>query len=149
LVTVACVPVAFGTAHEALFEFGLLARGQRVLVHAGAGGVGVAAIPLPPAAGAEGRTPAASAEKLGPLRGFGATHGINYKTSKFVEGVAQAIGPNAVDLVIDPVGGKTLQDSVFCLKYRGRIVNLGLAGREPMVFNPLSLYAKNGTLFGL
>jgi NADPH2:quinone reductase len=149
LVTIACVPVAFGTAHEALFELGQLTPGQRVLIHAGAGGVGLAAIQLARAAGAEVLTTASSDEKLARLREFGAAHGINYKTSKFVDGVAQAIGPNAVDLVIDPVGGKVLQDSALCLKYRGRIVNLGLAAREPMTFNPLSLYGKNGALLGV
>jgi NADPH2:quinone reductase len=149
LVTVACVPVAFGTAHEALFELGHLERGQRVLVHAGAGGVGLAAIQLAHAAGAEVLTTASSDDKLARLREFGASHGINYKTEPLVEAVARAVGPNAVDLVIDPVGGKTLQDSVGTLKYHGRIVNLGMAGRDPAPFNPLPLWARNGALIGM
>jgi NADPH2:quinone reductase len=149
LTTIACVPVAFGTAHEVLFELGHLARGQRVLVHAGAGGVGLAAIQLAAAAGAEVLTTASSDEKLARLREFGAAHGINYKTSKLADAVAQAVGPNAIDLVVDPVGGTTLQQSVACLKYRGRIVNLGMASREPMTFNPLSMYPKNATLIGM
>src|SRR5262249_9424792 len=72
LAQVACVPVAFGTAHEALFELGGLARGQRVLIHAGAGGVGLAAIQLAKGAGAEVITTASSDEKLARLREFGA-----------------------------------------------------------------------------
>ena len=131
LTAVACVPVAFGTAHEALFALGGLTAGQRVLVHAGAGGVGLAAIQLAKAAGAEVLTTASSDEKLARLREFGATHLINYKAGSFNDAITAAIGPNGVDLVIDPVGGKTLQESVGCLRYRGRIVvNLGMAGRD-------------------
>jgi NADPH2:quinone reductase len=149
LVQVACVPVAFGTAHEALFALGKLARGQRVLVHAGAGGVGLAAIQLAKAAGAEVLTTASSDEKLARLREFGAAHGINYKTGSFNDAITAALGPNGVDLVIDTVGGKTLQESIACLRYLGRIVNLGLAGRDPTPFNPLPLWGKNASLTGM
>ena len=149
LLSIACVPVAFGTAHEALFAFGHLAAGERVLVHAGAGGVGLAAIQLARAAGAEVVTTASSDEKLARLRDLGAAHGINYRTSGLVEGVTRAIGPDAVDLVVDTVGGKTLQESVQCLRYRGRIVNLGRAGRDLTPFQPRPLWQKNGTLVGL
>jgi NADPH2:quinone reductase len=149
LLTVACVPVAFGTAHEALFHLGALKKGERVLVHAGAGGVGLAAIQLARAAGAEVLTTASSDEKLARLREFGTAHGINYKTSKLEEAVAKAVGKDGVDLVIDPVGGKTLQDSVLCLRYRGRIVNLGVAGRDAATFNPFPLWGRNGSLIGM
>jgi NADPH2:quinone reductase len=149
LLAVACVPVAFGTAHEALFALGQVAKGQRVLVHAGGGGVGLAAIQLARAAGAEVLTTASSDDKLARLREFGASHGINYKTSPLNEAVTKAVGPNAIDLVIDTVGGKTLQDSIGCLNYKGKIVNLGLAGRDSVPFNPLPLWGKNATLIGM
>jgi NADPH2:quinone reductase len=149
LAAAACVPVAFGTAHEALFALGGLSKGQRVLVHAGAGGVGLAAIQLARAAGAEVLTTASSDEKLTRLRDFGATHGINYKTSDLVEGVSKAVGPNGVDLVVDTVGGKTLQESVSLLRYKGKIVNLGMAGRDRAPFDPLALWSRNATLIGM
>jgi NADPH2:quinone reductase len=149
LTQVACVPVAFGTAHESLFALGKLAQGQRVLVHAGAGGVGLAAIQLAKAAGAEVLTTASSDDKLARLRELGAAHLFNYKTGSFSEAIAKAIGPNGVDLVIDPVGGSTLQESVACLRYQGRIVNLGVAGRDPTPFNPLPLWGKNASLTGM
>ncbi len=100
----ACIPVAFGTAHEALFALGGLTRGQSVLIHPGAGGVGLAAIQLAHAVGALVLTTALSDEKLARLGDFGAAHGINYKTSSFVDAVARAVGPDGVDLVIGPVG---------------------------------------------
>jgi NADPH2:quinone reductase len=149
LTEVACVPVAFGTAHEALFALGRLEKGQRVLVHAGAGGVGLAAIQLAKAAGAEVITTASSDEKLARLREFGASHLVNYTKGPFVDAIAKAIGPDAVDLVVDPVGGKTLQESVGCLRYRGRIVNLGRASRDFGGFDPLPLWGKNASLTGM
>jgi len=149
LTAAACVPVAFGTAHEALFAHGRLARGQRVLVHAGAGGVGLAAIQLAKAAGAEVLTTSSSDEKLARLRELGATHLINYSTGSFDEAITRAIGRDGVDLVIDSVGGKTLQESVHCLRYRGRIVSLGVLGRDYSPFNPLPLWGKNASLIGM
>lgn len=146
---IATVPVAFGTAHEALFALANTQRGERVLVHAGGGGVGLAAIQLARHAGAEVLTTASSDEKLAKLRELGAAHGLNYKTTDFVEAAAAAVGANGVDVVVDPVGGKTLDDSVKVLKYRGRIVNLGFAGRDLTPFNPHPLWAKNAALHGL
>ena len=146
---IACVPVAFGTAHEALFALGKLAAGQRVLVHAGGGGVGLAAIQLARAAGAEVVTTASSDEKLARLKDFGATYTINYSTAPLAGSVSRAVGPNAIDLVVDPVGGKVLQDSTLCLRYRGRIVNLGAAGRDPTPFNARPLWGQNGSVIGM
>jgi len=148
-IALGCVPVAFGAAHEALFELGELKLGQRVLIHAGAGGVGLAAIQLAQRAGAEVLTTASSDAKLALLREFGATHTINYKQRALKDAVRDAVGADGVDLVVDPVGGKILQDSVECLRYRGKIVNLGLAGRELGGFNPVPLWFKNGGLLGL
>jgi len=149
LLSIACVPVAFGTAHEALFALARVQSGERVLVHAGGGGVGLAAIQLAKAAGAEVLTTASTDEKLARLREYGASHGINYKTSSLVESVTKAIGPNAVHVVIDSVGGKTLQESVELLAYQGRIVNLGLAGRDMTPFQPLPMWRRNATLIGM
>jgi len=147
LTPLACVPVAFGTAHEALFELGRLTRGQKVLVHAGGSGVGLATIQLAKAAGAQVLTTASTDEKLARLREFGADHVINYKTTSFKDAVAKAVG--TVDLVVDSVGGKTLQDSVEVLSYKGRIVSLGRAGRDPSGFEPFPLWQRNGVLHGL
>jgi NADPH2:quinone reductase len=81
----ACVPVAFGTAYECLFTAGDLAEGQTVLIHAGAGGVGMAAIQLAKRAGATVIATASSDEKLERLKTLGLDHGINYATDSFVE----------------------------------------------------------------
>lgn len=128
----ACVPIAFGTAHDCLFEFGRLQPGETVLIHAGAGGVGLAAIQLAKKAGARVLATASSEEKLARLqREFGLDHGINYKTEDFVARAREITAGRGVDLVVDSVGGRTLKGSLKALAYRGRCISVGNAGREP------------------
>jgi NADPH2:quinone reductase len=145
----ACVPVAFGTAHDCLFNAGNLQKGQTVLVHAGAGGVGMAAIQLAHRAGATVIATASSSEKLERLKAFGLDHGINYVEQDFVAAVLKLTGKRGVDVVVDSVGGKTLVDSVKVLGWRGRLVSVGVAGRGGSALNAFSLWARNNTLHGV
>ena len=126
----ACVPVAFGTADDCLFEFGNLAGGETVLIHAGGGGVGVAAIQLAKRAGARVFATASSEDKLTRLRDLGMDEGINYATSDFVAECRERTEGRGIDLVVDSVGAATLQGSLDVLAYRGRCVSVGDAGRE-------------------
>ncbi len=125
----ACVPIAFGTAHECLFEFGRLKAGETVLVQAGAGGVGLAAIQLAKRAGATVLATASSDEKLERLKRFGLDHGINYRASDFASKAREVTGGRGVDLVVDSVG-TTLEGSVGATACKGRIVSVGNAGRS-------------------
>src|SRR3972149_6449229 len=125
----ACVPIPFGTAHECLFEFGRLKAGESVLIHAGGGGVGLAAIQLAKRAGATVLATASSDEKLERLKEFGLDHGINYRTEEWVAKARALTGGRGVDLVVDSVG-TTLPGSVQCTGYRGRVVSVGDAGRS-------------------
>src|SRR5213593_3686495 len=88
----ACVPIAFGTARECLFEFGRLKAGESVLIQAGAGGVGLAAIQLAKRAGATVLSTASSDEKLERLKEFGLDHGINYRAGDWVAEARQLTG---------------------------------------------------------
>ncbi|HEY5265353.1 MAG TPA: zinc-binding dehydrogenase [Acidimicrobiales bacterium] len=126
----ACVPVPFGTADDCLFEFGHLQRGETVLIHAGAGGVGIAAIQLAKRSGARVFTTASSDEKLERLKELGADEGINYVTSDFVGESRRLTDGRGVDVIVDSVGGVTLQGSLDSLAYRGRCVSVGDAGRS-------------------
>ncbi len=127
----ACVPVPFGTADDGLFEFGRLRAGESVLIQAGAGGVGIAAIQLAKQAGARVLATASLDSKLGRLGALGLDHGINYRTSDTVAEVRRLTGGHGADVVIDSVGGPVLYDSLRCLAYRGRCVSVGQAGRSP------------------
>ena len=124
------VPIEFGTASDCLFEFGDLRSGETVLIQAGGGGVGLAAIQLAKRAGAIVLATASSDEKLGRLLDFGLDHGINYKTEDFVARTRELTDGRGADLIVDSVGGRTLEGSVGALAYRGRISWVGNAGRE-------------------
>src|SRR5713226_3273557 len=99
LQTAACVPIPFGTADDCLFEFGRLEAGETVLVQAGAGGVGLAAIQLAKRAGATVLATASSDEKLERLREFGLDHGINYRERDFADAARTLTEGRGVDLV--------------------------------------------------
>jgi NADPH:quinone reductase len=125
------IPIPFGTASDCLFEFGRLQAGEVALVHAGASGVGIAAIQLAKAAGATVLATASADAKLERLAELGLDHGINYRTSNFVEEARRLTDGHGADVIVDSVGGRTLQDSLRALAYRGRCVTVGDAGREP------------------
>ncbi len=145
----ACVPVAFGTAHDCLFEFGRLAPGETALVHAGAGGVGVAAIQLAKRAGATVLATASDPGRLARLAELGLDDGIDTAVTDFVEEVRRLTGGRGADVIIDGVGGPTLQRSLHCLAYRGRCVSVGDAGRQGQVRLDLAtLRPNNQTLVG-
>ena len=125
----ACVPVAFGTAHDCLFEFGRLKEGETALIHAGASGVGIAAIQMAKRAGARVLATASSEERLERLVAYGLDEGINYLTSDFPAEVRRLTDGAGADVIVDSVGGTNLAGSLRCLAYRGRCLTFGDAGR--------------------
>ncbi len=148
VVEAACVPIPFGTADDCLFEFGHLHAGEVVLVQAGAGGVGLAAIQLAKQAGATVLATASSDEKLHRLRDFGLDHGINYRAVDFADAAREYTDGRGVDLVVDSVGS-TLAGSIRALAYRGRCTLVGQAGRDPRPFDAELLMLGNQTLTGV
>lgn len=130
LVQAACVPIAFGTSDDSLFEFGRLQAGETVLVQGGASGTGLAAVQLAKRAGATVIATASSDDRLDRLKEFGMDHGVNYREGDWVARVRSLTGGRGVDVAIDGIGGSTLRGSIDCLGYRGRAVSYGQAGRE-------------------
>jgi NADPH2:quinone reductase len=143
------IPVPFGTADDCLFEFGRLKSGETVLVQGGAGAVGIAAIQLAKRTGATVFATASSDDKLARLERLGMDHGINYATHDVVAEVMKLTNGKGVDLIVDPVGGSTLQKSLLALAYRGRVSMVGRAGREPMTIDVSSLMGGNRSLTGV
>lgn len=127
-VQAAAIPEAFYTAFVNIVQEGGLARDERVLIHAGASGVGTAAIQLVKARGAIAYVTAGSDDKLARCRALGADAGINYKTESFAERVAALTGGQGVDVILDCVGGPYLEPNVGALRSRGRLVIIGLMG---------------------
>lgn len=106
--------------------------GDWVLVHAGAGGVGSAAIQLAKAAGASVVATAGGARKAEVCRQLGADHAIDYTSEDFVAVVKEVTGGHGADIVYDPVGGDVFDKSRKCIAFEGRIVVVGFtSGRIP------------------
>jgi NADPH:quinone reductase len=125
----ACVPIPFGTADDCLFEFGRLRAGETALIHAGGSGVGIAAVQLAHRAGATVLATASKDDKLERLGALGLDHGINYAEADFVAEVRRLTGGRGADVIVDSIGGETLQRSLRALAYRGRVITVGDAGR--------------------
>lgn len=157
-------PVQYLTAHNCLFEWGGLEReaqnasenaggqgpradGERVLVHAAAGGVGTAAVQLASRAGAEVFGTASSPEKLDLAAELGCDHPINYTETDFSEEVGE-ITDEGLDLVLDGVGGESFERSVGALAPFGRIVTYGVASGEPGVIETPELFFGNHSVIG-
>jgi NADPH:quinone reductase len=122
----------FQTAWFGLHRRANLQAGEILLVHAGAGGVGSAAIQLGKAAGATVIATAGSDEKTDVCRELGADHAINYKTQDFAEEVKSLTGGRGADVIFDPVGGDVYDRSTKCVAFEGRIVIVGFtSGRIP------------------
>jgi NADPH2:quinone reductase len=106
--------------------------GDWVLVHAGAGGVGSAAIQLAKAAGARVIAAAGGPRKVAVCRELGADQAIDYTTEDFVPVVKEITGGHGADIVYDPVGGDVFDKSRRCIAFEGRLVVVGFtSGRIP------------------
>lgn len=149
LETAAAVPIPFGTAHDCLFEFGGLQPGWTVLVQAGAGAVGLATLQLAKRAGATVLATASSPAKLERMAELGCDHGIDYTREDLVAAVREHTGGRGADLVVDPVGGRVLEQSIQAVRYRGRVVSVGRAGRDTYRPDTGLLAAGNKTLVGV
>lgn len=112
----ASLPTTFGTAWQGLFDLGCLRRGQRVLIHAAAGGVGIMAVQQAHRAGAH-VVATASAKNVELVKSLGADEVIDYRTQDFTQ-------VRDIDLVLDTLGGTTLEHSWSVLRAGGRIVSL-------------------------
>jgi putative PIG3 family NAD(P)H quinone oxidoreductase len=122
----AAIPEVFYTAFVNLFLEGELQAGESLLIHAGASGVGTAAIQLARHAGAQVFITAGGDEKIRRGVSLGADFGINYKTEDFAGRIFSLTGQNGVDVILDCVGGKYLQQNLSLLKPKGRLVLIGL-----------------------
>lgn len=144
----AAVPEVWLTADTNLFQEGGLQEGQTVLIHAGASGVGTAAIQLAKAAGARVAVTAGSGAKRAICRDLGADITIDYKADQFKAVIAERTGGAGVDLVLDCVGGPYLEDHIHLLKPYGRLVNIGLLGGNSGLLDMAAVLIKSLTIKG-
>jgi NADPH:quinone reductase len=124
----AALPITYQTAHVALHHRARLKSGETVLVHAGAGGVGSAAIQISNAAGARVIATAGGPEKVEVCKNLGAEIAIDYREENFIEVVKEATEGRGADVIFDPVGGDVFDGSRRCVAFEGRVVIIGFAG---------------------
>jgi polyketide synthase 12/myxalamid-type polyketide synthase MxaB len=121
----ATVPSAFVTATYALRHLARLAPGERVLIHAAAGGVGQAAVQLAQAVGAEIFATAGSPEKRAHLRGQGVQHVMDSRSVEFVDQIREATDGEGVDVVLNSLADEFVSASFSAVRAGGRFVELG------------------------
>lgn len=124
------VVISWSSAWFGLFDRGQLQPGETVLIHAGAGGFGQAAIQLAHRHGARVLATAGGKVGLELCRTAGAEHAINYRTHSFKDEVLAATDGRGVDLILETVGGAILDDSIRCLTFGGRLVVAGFSSGE-------------------
>ena len=130
----AALLIIYQTSYFALDGRAKLRAGEWLLVHAGASGVGMAAIQLGVASGAHVIATAGSEKKLEFCRQQGAGHAINYREASWVEQVKQITGGRGADVIYDPVGGDVFDLSTKCIAPGGRLLVVGFAsGRIPSI----------------
>lgn len=143
----AAVPEVFLTAYQALYWLGNVQEEQHVLVHAGASGVGTAAIQLVKEAGAHPYV-TASAPKHEACRALGAEATIDYKNEDFAERIREITGGRGVDLIVDFIGAPYFEKNVASLAVDGRLILLAMmGGRVVESFDLRTLFAKRAHLF--
>jgi NADPH2:quinone reductase len=141
------VPEVWITAFDALVVQGGLAPGSAALVHAGASGVGTAAIQICKALGAT-VVVTASAGKLEACLALGADRAVDYATEDFADAARDATGGRGVDVVLDVIGGDYLDRDLAALAPGGRIVQVGTMGSGKAAINLGALMVKRATLVG-
>ncbi len=127
----AAIPEAFLTAFLNLVVEGGLKKGDALLVHAGASGVGLASIPMGKLLGARVAATTRSAEKIAALEQAGADLAIDSSREKFEQAISARWGPDAVAVILDPIGADTLYGNLSVLSTGGRMIILAtLSGRR-------------------
>jgi NADPH2:quinone reductase len=123
----AAMPTVYPTSYAALVWRAPLARGETLLVHAAAGGVGLAAVQIGKALGARVLATAGGEEKLEVARRTGADVAIDYRAEDFVARVLEETGGRGADVIYDSVGGETTDRSLRCIAWNGRLLVIGFA----------------------
>ncbi len=144
----AAIPEVFLTAYLNLFTLGKLSAGETALIHAGASGVGTAAIQLAHAAGAQVIATAGAPEKVAFCRDLGASLAINYKQEDFAERVLAFTASHGADVVLDFVGAPYWNANLRAIATNGRLMLIGMLGGSRGELDLGPIMAKRITVTG-
>lgn len=142
----AAVPVNWTTAYLAMVSTGKLQPGEKVLIHAAAGGVGTAAVQIAKLLGATVFATVSSSEKAQLVQSLGADVTINYEHEDFEAVIMERTNGQGVNLVTECVGGEVFTKSVRCLANGGRLVMYGRASGRDGTISSGELYKRRGTI---
>jgi myxalamid-type polyketide synthase MxaB len=131
------IPLTFMTAYYALHHLGRLSKGERVLIHAAAGGVGQAALQIAQHVGAEIFATAGTPEKRVFLKQQGVQHVMDSRSLEFADEVMRITGGEGVDVVLNSLAGEFIPRSLATLRAGGRFLEIGMA--DILQNNPLGL----------
>ena len=161
----AALPVNYLTAYLALLHVGNARKGERVLVHGGAGGVGLAVVDLARPLGVELYATAGSDEKCRELESRGVVKAVNYRTTDYEVALREATRNRGFHLILDPLGPESFEKGLRLLSPLGRMICYGFSslvtGRKRNLWhavtsvlgkqkvNPITLMNKNVGVFGL
>lgn len=145
----AALPIVYPTSYAALAWRAPLHAGETLLVHAAAGGVGIAAVQIGKAMGARVIGTAGGAEKLDVVRRVGADVAIDYRAGDWVEQVKQATGGRGADVIYDSVGGDVTDASLRCIAWNGRLLVIGFASGVIPAVKLNRVLLKNISLVGV
>ncbi|GAB3124349.1 NAD(P)H-quinone oxidoreductase [Glaciibacter psychrotolerans] len=148
LIDAAGLPETVATVWSNLFQSARLQRGETVLVHGGASGIGTTAIQLARLSGARVAVTAGSPEKLEACRRLGADILINYRTERFADALRDATDGHGADVILDIVGGASAADNVSALAVDGRIMVIANQSGVNADFDLFRLMQKRGRLWG-
>jgi putative PIG3 family NAD(P)H quinone oxidoreductase len=143
----AAIPEVFITAWDALVVQGGLTSGRWAMVHAGASGVGTAAIQICRAIGAR-IIVTCSAGKVQACRDLGADVVVDYGSQDFVDEARNATGGTGVDVILDVIGGEYVEKNIAALAVKGRIIQVGVMAGKPLPFNVGLLLGKRASITG-
>lgn len=141
--------IAFMTARYGLFELGRMKAGDKVLIHSGAGGVGLAAISLCKMMGVEIHATAGSEDKREYLRELGVASVHNSRDTSFFDGVMEATDGRGVDLVLNALAGEAARKSLELLAPFGRFIELGKRDQQSGAKLSADLFARNISYFAV
>lgn len=142
------LPEVWLTAYVNLFLEGQLAANETVLVHAGASGVGTAAIQLAKSVGAIVAVTTGSSRKQAACQELGADLAVNYKQENFYDSISDWLDGEKVDLILDPVGGSYLEADIKLLAEYGRLVNIGTLGGSAGTLQMSSVVGRSIRIIG-
>jgi NADPH2:quinone reductase len=145
----AALPIIYPTSYAALVYRAGLQPGETLLVHAAAGGVGIAAVQIGKALGARVIATAGGAEKLEVAAREGADETIDYREEDFAPRVKELTDGRGADVIYDPVGGDVFDQSLKCIAWNGRLLVIGFASGDIPSVRANRILLKNISIVGL